>query len=506
MGAITVELRSKLRTTFSRLYQNDKRARTLLSGTFDNILNFDFSGSVADMWAGILSELEKHETIGKVVDAALADYPHDQSLKEISFEIREELSVERIKDEISKVMAILKDFGLGDCFHFVLDIVGKTEIVLKESVQNVHQEYTKAFTSKDLTRMKQARTVASERVGGLLERIEEVILVASGGENISVPEAVIGAKEGQETVAEEKTAPQKESKPKAIPKVTREMLDKMSDLLSPILTTKGPTRSRTMSKTSDAGRSADTPKVSPRVSKKTSQKKTQSPTQKERATDLTYYYHNLKASKSVGLVKLPTGGAATGILLKGGYLLCPNFLIGNAAAAKNATVTYGYDGMEITPAETYYLDTTEIWVYDGPKGTEDLYYCIVKIKDPHQTLQGWGNIDLALDAVPMKGDPIQIIHHPMAGRKAIGTATRILAIKDPLIIYDMDTMAGSAGGALLNQEYKLVGIHIMKYPSDGTLAPKGMKLEGGVLIQAIFTDLKERLGDVDYNKLPFTQF
>ena len=184
--------------------------------------------------------------------------------------------------------------------------------------------------------------------------------------------------------------------------------------------------------------------------------------------------------------------------------MCPSFLIEDATAARNASVTFGYDGMEMTQAETYSLDPDDMWVYEGPKGALDLFYAVIKVKDPHDTLDKWEHLEIEYTSAPIKGDPIRIIHHPLAGKKAIGQASEILAVDHPQIIYDLETQPGSSGGALLNQEYKLVGMHVMKYQSDDMISPKGKQLKAGVLIQAILGDLKKRLGDEGFGALNFS--
>ncbi len=181
----------------------------------------------------------------------------------------------------------------------------------------------------------------------------------------------------------------------------------------------------------------------------------------------------IKASKSVGRVVLPDGATGTGFLTEGGYLFTNHHVLGDAAITANAYVEFNFEldaAGQSKPRYRYTFDSSDFAT------DEALDFTKVKVNENDQTpLAEWGFLELAPDALPTVGEPVNIIQHPNGDDKQIAlTANEVLSAWGYRLFYTADTEPGSSGSPVFNQDWKVVALHH---------AGKTMK-EGGLQINA----------------------
>ncbi len=72
----------------------------------------------------------------------------------------------------------------------------------------------------------------------------------------------------------------------------------------------------------------------------------------------------------------------------------------------------------------------------------------------------WGSIALENVSVPPIGGHVGIIQHPNGGPKQIAlTANQVVSIFDHRVQYTTDTLPGSSGSPVFNDDWKVVAIH-----------------------------------------------
>jgi len=73
----------------------------------------------------------------------------------------------------------------------------------------------------------------------------------------------------------------------------------------------------------------------------------------------------------------------------------------------------------------------------------------------------WGSLDLAFNANSVAlADHVTIIQHPMGGPKQIClTDNKVINIFDGKLQYTTDTMPGSSGSPVFNDQWRVVAIH-----------------------------------------------
>lgn len=166
----------------------------------------------------------------------------------------------------------------------------------------------------------------------------------------------------------------------------------------------------------------------------------------------------IKASKSVGRVVLPDGATGTGFLTDGGYLFTNHHVLEDAATTSNAYVEFNFELDETgqsKPRHQYSFESSDFAT------DEALDFTRVKVKENGQTpLSDWGFLELAPDALPTVGEPVNIIQHPNGDDKQIAlTANEVLSVWNNKLFYKADTEPGSSGSPVFNQDWKVVALH-----------------------------------------------
>ncbi|GIV31009.1 MAG: hypothetical protein KatS3mg029_0360 [Saprospiraceae bacterium] len=166
----------------------------------------------------------------------------------------------------------------------------------------------------------------------------------------------------------------------------------------------------------------------------------------------------IEASKSVGRVVLPNGATGTGFLVADGYLFTNHHVLPDADVASESYVEFNFelDAMgRPKPRYRYRFDASDFL-------TNEILDCTrVKVLENGQVpLSEWGALELAPDAIPVVGDPVNIIQHPNGNDKQIAvTANKVISVWGPRIFYTADTEPGSSGSPVFNQDWRVVALH-----------------------------------------------
>ena len=123
---------------------------------------------------------------------------------------------------------------------------------------------------------------------------------------------------------------------------------------------------------------------------------------------------------------------------------------------------------------------------------EKLDYACIAINDHDGELDKLGSLSPALE-LPKVGDLINIIQHPDGATKKLALAEPVSGIDTAInkLWYKADTLGGSSGSPVFNQEWEVVALHHVatSYNAEGEKDDNNK----GVLIGAIMEELRGQM-------------
>jgi S1-C subfamily serine protease len=164
----------------------------------------------------------------------------------------------------------------------------------------------------------------------------------------------------------------------------------------------------------------------------------------------------MKAQESV--CRIVNSGYATGFLTPGGWMFTNHHVIPDAEEAKRTTVQFNYNEDirgKLLKYFTYSLDVSTFYT------DESLDFTRVKVQEAPDLppLTQWGQLDLT-DKLPGVGDHVTIIQHPSGGPKQIAlNENRVTNIYRHYLQYTTDTLPGSSGSPVFNDDWEVVALH-----------------------------------------------
>jgi endonuclease G len=173
---------------------------------------------------------------------------------------------------------------------------------------------------------------------------------------------------------------------------------------------------------------------------------------------LSWLHEGLNRAKSVCRVVSPAG-LGSGFVMGSSMLVTNNHVLDSAAQADAATVEFNFEEDEsgrLCPVTSYRLDPTRFAT------NPELDCTVVKIAQANVAIgiSAWGRLTGETAKLPQLGDHVTIIQHPNGGLKQIGlTANEVVNIFGSRLHYMTDTLPGSSGSPVFNDDWQVIAIH-----------------------------------------------
>ncbi len=165
----------------------------------------------------------------------------------------------------------------------------------------------------------------------------------------------------------------------------------------------------------------------------------------------------LDAAKSVCRIVTPEG-LGTGFMIRPGVVATNHHVLPSKDVAKKSRAEFNY---QETLSGT--IEAMSVYEIDGAKwaGDYERDCAVVHLNvQPSAPFEQWGTLGLELSSIPPIKSHVSIIQHPNGGPKQIAlTANQVVSIFGHRLQYTTDTLPGSSGSPVFNDEWKVVAIH-----------------------------------------------
>ena len=184
--------------------------------------------------------------------------------------------------------------------------------------------------------------------------------------------------------------------------------------------------------------------------------------------DVNYLARGARAAQSVARIAIRDGsgrlrGWGTGFLIAPGVLLTNNHVLADATLAARSEAQFNFerdiDG-RMQPPVTFSLHPGGLFLTD-----EALDFTVVAVDSQAQNaeaaLSSYGHLPLVRTLGKItEGEWLTIIQHPGGEQKQVCVReNRFLRKTDDVIWYNTDTVAGSSGSPVFNNDWYVVGLH-----------------------------------------------
>jgi V8-like Glu-specific endopeptidase len=149
----------------------------------------------------------------------------------------------------------------------------------------------------------------------------------------------------------------------------------------------------------------------------------------------------------------------SGFIVSGGRLVTNHHVIPTAAIAAKSYVEFNVEedlAGQLAVPHRVAIDASSV------NAKPDLDYCVAALTPSADgvPLSTWGELEIEIDAIPAIGEHVTIIQHPAGGPKQIAvTANQVVNIYEHRLQYSTDTMPGSSGSPVFNDNWKVVALH-----------------------------------------------
>jgi pimeloyl-ACP methyl ester carboxylesterase len=195
----------------------------------------------------------------------------------------------------------------------------------------------------------------------------------------------------------------------------------------------------------------------------------------------------LVAAKAVGrIVSTSTGqGFGTGFLIAPGVLMTNHHVLQNSHAASRASVQFRYE-LEIDSRQTtghcFTLEPQRL--FHANERLDMAIVAVAPVSEDGVSLEDFGHLPLiGVEGKIRKGQPVNIIQHPLAGRKQVVFRESLLTALPPdndhVAHYTGDTQPGSSGAPVFSDLWEVVALHHSGVP-DQTESGHYVTVDGGI--------------------------
>ncbi|WP_375771362.1 serine protease [Archangium gephyra] len=174
---------------------------------------------------------------------------------------------------------------------------------------------------------------------------------------------------------------------------------------------------------------------------------------------MAWLHRGIEVARSVCRIVTPTS-RGTGFLLRGNRLLTNHHVLPDVETAAGSRVEFNYEEdihSRLQNPHCYTLKASTL-VADA-----QLDFCCVEVAEAGggaPPLASWGVLELDPAARPKPGDHVTIIQHPQGGPKQIAlTANQVVNVYEHRLQYSTDTLPGSSGSPVFNDDWKVIAIH-----------------------------------------------
>jgi V8-like Glu-specific endopeptidase len=199
----------------------------------------------------------------------------------------------------------------------------------------------------------------------------------------------------------------------------------------------------------------------------------------------------LLCAKSICRVVTPTS-LGTGFLIGDGRLMTNAHVIPDRDIAARSRAEFGVeesqDGAVAAPIP-YQFDPNRFF---RASNDQNLDYCVLALQTAGAgvPISEWGALQFEGNKLPEVDEHVTIIQHPSGGPKQIAiTANQVVNRFDHMLHYTTDTLPGSSGAPVLNDDWKVIALH---HAGGNVLKnARGDRLfaNEGILIGAILDDM-----------------
>jgi endonuclease G len=216
------------------------------------------------------------------------------------------------------------------------------------------------------------------------------------------------------------------------------------------------------------------------------------------------------ASRTVARVVYRDSGdpIGSGFMISDMLFITNNHVIRNIEDATNSIIEFDYemDYNERPKTVTRFSLDPDTFFVDSPE--EELDFTIVAVG---QRISGHGDLFdfgycplLNSDDKHVLSEFVNIIQHPEGNYKQIVIRENQLIDREPkFLLYRTDTLPGSSGAPVFNDQWEVVGLHHYGEPST-VRGPDGSKLRTdineGIRISRIVSDIRSRIDNADESK------
>lgn len=201
---------------------------------------------------------------------------------------------------------------------------------------------------------------------------------------------------------------------------------------------------------------------------------------------IAFLEQGLKLAAAVALLQVTNKGFATGFMIAAGLFITNNHAIESAEEGGRARVRFNYqtDASGRLAQSEYFACRPDIFFYTN----QHLDYTLIAVDGTPGSR--YGVVPLGTSRIPVPGEQVCIIQHPMGEPKQIALVDNEVEYVDGQILqYLTDTLPGSSGSPVFNDAWELVALHHSGgWLPEPSSASTHFRNEG-IMMSAILADL-----------------